>query len=100
MNLLNRRSFVKTILATAASGSPASAAFYGGVSFPSPDTNTSSSTILENGAQQLRLSPVGTPLSFQNFLLVEGEWKAATLPGVRLVTGASFPLMTSQASRK
>jgi hypothetical protein len=101
MTFLNRRSFVKTILAAAASGSPASAAFYGGVSFPSPaDTNTSSSTILENGAQQLRLSPVGTPLSFQNFLLAESEWKAATLPGVRLVTGASFALMTSQASRK
>jgi hypothetical protein len=101
MSLLNRRSFVKTILATAASGSPASAGFYGGVSFPSPaDTNTPSSAILENGAQKLRLSPVGTPLSFQNFLLVEGEWKAATLPGVPLVTGASFPLMTSHASRE
>jgi hypothetical protein len=101
MSLLNRRSFVKTILATAASGSPASAAFYGGVSFPSPaDTNTPSSTILENGAQQLRLSPVGTLLTFQNFLLVEREWKPATLPGVRLVTGASFPLMTSHTSRE
>jgi len=101
MSLLKRRSFVKTILATAASGSPACAAFYDGVSFRSPaDTNTPSSTILENGAQQLRLSPVGTPLSFQNFLLVEGEWKPATLPGVRLVTGASFQLMTSHASRE
>src|SRR5437867_1776277 len=67
MSLLKRRSFVKTILATAASGSPACAAFYDGVSFRSPaDTNTPSSTILENGAQQLRLSPVGTPLSFPN----------------------------------
>jgi hypothetical protein len=101
MTLLNRRSFVKTILATAASGTPARTGFYGGVSFPSPaDTNTASSRILENGAQQLRLSPVGTPLTFQNFLLVESEWKPATLPGVRLVTGASFSFMTSHASRE
>src|SRR5437667_1985976 len=101
MALLNRRSFVKTVLATAASGSPACAGFYGGCSFPSPaDTNSSSSTILESGAQQLRLSPVGTPLTFQNFLFVEGEWKPATLPGVQLVTGASFPLMTSRVGRE
>src|SRR6266550_3758174 len=101
MTLLNRRSFVKAVLATAASGSPACAGFYRGVSFPSPaDSNSSSSTILESGAQQLRLSRVGTPLTFQNFLLVEGEWKPATLPGVQLVTGASFPLMTSHVGRE
>src|SRR4030081_3369244 len=101
MTLLNRRSFVRTVLATAASGSPVCAGFFGGISFPSPaDTNSSSSTILESGAQQLRLSPVGTPLTFQNFLLVGGEWKPATLPGVRLVTGVSFPLVTSHARRE
>src|SRR6266851_6095154 len=101
MALLNRRSFVKTVLATAASGSPACAGFYAGVAFPTTaDSSSSSSTILESGAQQLRLSPVGTPLTFQNFLLVEGEWKPATLPGVQLVTGASFPLMTSHIGRE
>ena len=101
MTLLNRRSFVKTILATAASSSPACAGFCGGVAFPtSADRSSSSSTILESGAQQLRLSLVGTPLSFQNFLFVEGEWKPATLPGVQLVTGASFPLMISHLSRE
>jgi len=101
MTLPNRRSFVKAILATAASGSPACAGFYAGVSFPtSADTASSSSTILESGAQQLRLSLVGTPLTFQNFLLVEGEWKPATLPGVQLVTGASFPMVTSHVSRE
>ena len=100
MTLLNRRSFVKTILATAASGSPACAGFCGGVASPtSADRSFASSTILESGAQQLRLSPVGTPLSFQNFLFVEGEWKPATLPGVQLVTGASFPLVTSRVGR-
>src|SRR5713226_7440676 len=101
MTLLNRRSFVKPILATAASGSPACAGFYGGVSFPtSADANSSSFTILESGAQQLRLSPLGTPLTFQNFLFVEGQWKPATLPDVQLVTGASFPLVTSHVGRE
>src|SRR6266851_5011723 len=100
MTLLNRRGFVKTVLATAASGSRACAGFYGGVSFPFlTERNSSSSTILESGAQQLRLSPVGTPLTFQNFLLVEGEWKPATLPAVPLVTGSSFPLVSSHIRR-
>jgi hypothetical protein len=101
MTLLHRRSFVKTILATAASGSHACAGFYAGVSFPTfADTASSSPTILESGAQQLRLSPVGTPLTFQNFLFARGEWKPATLPGVQLVTGASFPMVTSHVSRE
>jgi len=100
MSVLNRRSFVKTILATAASGSPACARFYGGMSFlASAEGNFSPSTSLESGAQQLRISPVGTPLSFQNFLLVRGEWKPATLPGVQLVAGASFPLVSSHLAR-
>jgi len=101
MTLLHRRSFVKTILATAASGSPLCAGFNAAVSIPtSADTSSSSSTILESGGQQLHLSPAGTPLTFQNFLFVEGEWKPATLPGVQLVTGASFPLMTSHVRRE
>src|ERR1700730_6279084 len=101
MTLLHRRSFVKTILATAASGSHACAGFYAGVSFPTfADTAPSSPTILESGAQQLRLSPVGTPLTFQTFLFARGEWKPATLPGVQLVTGASFPMVTSHVSRE
>ena len=88
------------ILATAASGSPVCAGFNAAVSIPtSADTSSSSSTILESGGQQLHLSPAGTPLTFQNFLFVEGEWKPATLPGVQLVTGASFPLMTSHVRR-
>jgi hypothetical protein len=101
MSVLNRRSFVKTILATAASGPPACARFYGGISFRAcAEGNSSPSTNLESGAQQLRLSPVGTPLSFQNFLFVRGEWKPATLPGVQLVAGASFPLVTSHLAHE
>jgi hypothetical protein len=87
-------------LATVASGSPACTGFYGGISFQaSAEGNSSPSTILESGAQQLRLSPAGTPLSFQNFLFVRGEWKPATLPGVQFVAGASFPLVTSHIGR-
>lgn len=101
MTLLDRRSFVKTILVTAASGSPTWAGFHGEGSLATlADTSSSSSTILESGAQQLHFSPAGTPVTFQNFLLVEGERKPATLPGVPLVTGASFPLMTSHIGRE
>src|SRR5207247_11031790 len=63
-------------------------------------TRYSSPNIPETGSHDLRRSPDGNTLSFQNFLLVEGEWKPATLPGVRLVTGASFQLTTSHASRE
>jgi len=100
MTILNRRGFVKTILATAASSPSAFAALYGGVSFPTYADADSSLTNLESGAQQLRLSPVGTPLTFQNFVLAEGQWKAATLPRIRFVTGASFPLVSSHVRRE
>jgi hypothetical protein len=100
MTLLNRRGFVKTIMATAACSSPAFAAFYRGVSFPTSADTDSFSTNLESGSQQLRLSPVGTPLTFQNFLKVEGQWKPATLPRVPFVTGASFPLLSSHVRRE
>jgi hypothetical protein len=100
MNILNRRGFVKTILATAATSSPAFAALYGGLSFPTSADADSSLTNLESGAQQLRLSPVGTPLTFQNFLRTEGQWKPATLPRVPFVTGASFPLVSSHIRRE
>jgi len=50
--------------------------------------------------QQLRFSPIGMPLTFQNFLFVDGEWKPATLPGVQLIAGASFSLVTSHVSRE
>src|SRR6202795_215144 len=99
MNILNRRGFVKTILATAACSSPAFAALYAGLSFPNYPDADSSLTNLESGAQQLRLSPVGTPLTFQNFVLTEGQWKPATLPSVAFVTGASFPLVSSHIRR-
>src|SRR5258708_23962121 len=100
MNILNRRGFVKTILATAATSSPAFAALNGGFSFPTFADADSSLTNLESGAQQLRLSPVSTPLTFQNFVLAEGQWKPATLPRISFVTGASFPLVSSHVRRE
>ena len=56
------------------------------------------STNLEHGDQQLRISPVGKPFSFQNFLRDGNKWKAATLPGVSLVTGSSFPFVASRVT--
>jgi hypothetical protein len=100
MTPLNRRRFMKTLLATAASAAPAYANFRKGVALPSTETETASaSTDLEAGDQQLRLSPVGVPLAFQNFVRVGNEWKPATLAGVPLVTGPSFPLVTSRLRR-
>jgi hypothetical protein len=103
MNVLNRRIFVKTLLATAASSSPVYAAFHKRI-FDSPVDGEDASAFLtiESGNQRLRISPEGTPLTYQNFLRVSNDngnskdWKPATLAGVPLVTGASFPLLTSR----
>ena len=100
MILLNRRGFMKTLLATAASAAPAYVDFSEGIALPSPQTETTSaSTNLENGDQMARLSPVGAPLTFQNFVRVSDEWKPATLAGIPLVTGPSFPLVSSRLRR-
>jgi len=101
MNVLNRRIFVKTLLATAVSSSPAYAALHKGIFDPPVQAeDTSASVTIESGNQRLRISPEGTPLTFQNFLRVGdgngNDWKPATLAGVPLVTGTSFPLVTSR----
>src|SRR5713101_9194966 len=101
MSHLNRRGFMKTLLATAASATPACVDFSERIAWLSPQTGTASaSTNLENGDQQLRLSPVGAPLAFQNFVRVGNEWKPATLPSTPLVTGPSFSLVTSRLRRE
>lgn len=101
MNRLNRRIFVKTLLATAASSSPAYAAFDKRVFDPPVQVgDTSAAVTIESGNQRLRISPEGTPLTYQNFLRVgngtSNDWKPATLAGVPVVTGASFQLVTSR----
>jgi hypothetical protein len=101
MSLIHRRGFVKTMLATAAGASspfagplPARAML---ATAPEPVLR---SAILEHGDQQLRISSVGGPLAFQNFVRVANELHPATLPGVPLVSGRSFPLAASRVSRK
>ena len=45
------------------------------------------------------MSSGGGALTFQNFVRVANEWHPATLPQNPLVTGPSFPLTASRASR-
>ena len=108
MNALNRRFFVKTLLAGAASAAPACAALHRRIAVPANTTNgdhdlqsngDSASLNIDVGSQQLRITPIGSPLSFQNFLRVGSEWKPGTLAGVPFVTGGSFPLVTQRVER-
>jgi uncharacterized protein (DUF1810 family) len=86
---------MKTLLVTAASASCLEP-FTAVASSRADAGSETGSPILENGEQQLRISPVGRPFSFQNFLRDGNKWKAATLPDTPLVTGPSFPLVTSR----
>src|ERR1700688_1741142 len=108
MSALNRRFFVKTLLASAASAAPACAALHKRIAFGANTTNgdhdlqstgDSASLNIDAGSQQLRIAPIGSPLSFQNFLRIGSEWKPATLAGVPFVNGASFPLITERIKR-
>lgn len=96
MRLLHRRGFIKTCVVSAA------AARYGGLSqglnLLAAASERATFTSLENGDQQLRVSHEGEIFTFQNFLRVANEWHPATLPGVSLVTGPSFPLRASSIS--
>src|SRR6266446_1114391 len=101
MSQFNRRRFMKTLLVTAVGAGPAYAGISTGIALPSFESDLPSvSTNLENGSQQLRISPTGSPLAFQNFLRVGDEWKPATLANNAVVTGASFPLVTSRVRRE
>src|ERR1700732_4237392 len=107
MSALNRRFFVKTLLASAASAAPACAALHKRIAFPamaadgdhSQSAGEAASLNIDAGVQQLRIAPIGSSLSFQNFLRVGSEWKPATLAAVPFVTGASFPLVTERVKR-
>src|SRR6202166_1783873 len=108
MSALNRRFFVKTLLASAASAAPACAALHKRIAFGANTTNgdhdlqstgDSASLNIDAGSQQLRIAPIGSPLSFQNFLRIGSEWKPATLAGVPFVNGPSFPLITERIKR-
>ncbi|HEY2351930.1 MAG TPA: hypothetical protein VGH83_05435 [Candidatus Acidoferrum sp.] len=97
---------MKTLLATAAGAAPAYAALHRNISGLSTGANRAllttddpDSLSIEAGDQQVRLSPVGSPLSFQNFLRSDGGWKPSTLAGVPFITGPSFPLITERVNR-
>jgi hypothetical protein len=91
---------MKTLIATAAGTSPLCARLSPAtVLLATEKKSTSASDILQNGDQQLQVSSGGGSLTFQNFVRVVNEWHPATLPQNPLVTGPSFPLTASRASR-
>ncbi len=101
MSQLNRRRFMKTLVITAVGAAPAYAGSPIRIALPSSESDLPTlSTNLENGSQQLRISPTGSPLAYQNFLRVGDAWKPATLANNAVVTGASFPLVTSHVRRE
>lgn len=92
---------MKSMIVTAAGVTPAcGGARAGMLSSLLASRADSSPVILENGNQQLRFSPPGAPLAFQGFLRAAGEWKPSTLPDTPIVSGASFPLVTSVTRRE
>jgi uncharacterized protein (DUF1810 family) len=101
MNVLNRRIFVKTLLATAAISGPAYAAFHDGIFDPTVEAEgASASATIESGNQRLRISPAGAPLSYQNFLRIGDEWKPTTLANNPFIAGESFSLVTARVQRE
>ncbi|HEU5403725.1 MAG TPA: hypothetical protein VFU86_20385 [Terriglobales bacterium] len=99
MNTVNRRGFMKSFLASAAGISLVNVAAPGPLAGWTLDDEGSYET-LSSGDQQLRVSPPGRALAFQNFVRAGSEWKPATLAGVPVVTGPSFSLMTSRAVKR
>jgi hypothetical protein len=101
MSQFNRRGFMRTLLVTAVGAVPAHANSSNKSAWPFFDSDLSSTSIeLEHGPQQLRISPTGSPLAFQNFLRIGDEWKPATLANNPIISGASFQLITSRISRE
>jgi len=99
MRLIHRRGFMKTALAAGAA--PLCAGSPRGRSLLFAEEAAASAYVgLDNGTQQLRISPAGGPLMFQNFVRISNNWHSATLPNVPLVSGPSFPLRASSVSLK
>src|SRR5437879_10254469 len=101
MSQFNRRGFMRTLLVTAVGAVPAHATLTIRTAWPFLGSGlTPSTSDLEHGSQQLRVSPTGSPFAFQNFLRINNEWKPATLPNNPFIAGDSFPLITSQVKRE
>jgi len=97
MSLLSRRGFIKTCVISAAGARYSRCSQT--LNLALAENELVASTSLENGGQQLRVSPEGEIFAFQNFLRIANEWRPATLPGTPLVTGPSFPLRASHSSK-
>src|SRR5260221_753442 len=101
MSQFNRRGFMRTLLVAAVGAVPAHATIPYKTPWPFQDSDLFPSTSdLEHGSQQLRVSPTGSPFAFQNFLRINNEWKPATLPNNPFIAGDSFSLVTSQVKRE
>ena len=100
MSQFNRRGFMRTLLVTAVGAVPAYADISDTPASPFFDSDLSSSTNLEHGLQQLRISPTGSNLAFQNFIRINDQWKPATLPDNPFIAGDSFSLVTSKIQRE
>jgi uncharacterized protein (DUF1810 family) len=101
MNQSNRRGFMRTLLVAGVAAGPAHASISAGLPWPFAESDLPSLPIsLEHGSQQLRISAVGSPLAFQNFLQIGDEWKPATLPNNPFIVGKSFPLLTTRLERE
>jgi uncharacterized protein (DUF1810 family) len=101
MSQSNRRGFIRTLLVAGVVAGPAHASISAGLAWPFSESDLPSlPTSLEHGSQQLRISPVGSPLAFQNFLRIGNEWKPATLPNNPFIVGQSFPLATTRVQRE
>ncbi len=96
MSPFDRRAFLKSLFATAATSAPASALLRRPSSMLGADITLPPAITLEVGEQQLRIGR--RPVTFQNFLRTGTEWTAATLPS-SLITGASFDLELTDARR-
>lgn len=99
MKELNRRGFMKAFLASAAGITVLHNQPAGSESLWAADADSNFETIA-SGGQQLRVSGAGELLSFQNLVLAGTDWKPATLTGGPVITGPSFPLMTSRVTRQ
>jgi hypothetical protein len=97
MSEMNRRGFVKSILASAA-GTVLIQQIPSELFAAEATDPVSGSQVLESGGQQLRVSPAGGLLTFQNFVRSADGWKPSTLAGVPVITGPSFPLKTQRLS--
>ena len=97
MNSLDRRLFLKSLLAAAVSSQARGADAGHGQDGAVRGTEGAlpGQTSLSNGNQQLRFSAVGKPFTFQNHLRSGDTWKPVTLPNSPVV-GPSFGLIATQ----